>query len=83
MPDFPDRRYPDPMELVFEVREAEEGGYTARALGHSIFTEADTWEQLRANALEAASLHFEDEAERPKLIKLHFVKDESIAVQAA
>jgi hypothetical protein len=71
------------MELVFEVREAEEGGYTARALGHSIFTEADTWEQLRANAIEAASLHFEDEVERPKLIKLHFVKDESIAVEAA
>jgi predicted RNase H-like HicB family nuclease len=71
------------MEIVFEVREAEEGGYTAQAIGHSIFTEADSWEQLRANALEAANLHFEDEAERPKRITLHFVKDESIAVEAA
>lgn len=71
------------MEVVFEVREAEEGGYTAQAVGHPIFTEADNWEQLRANALEAATLHFEDEAERPKLVTLHFVKDESIAVEAA
>ena len=72
-----------PMELIFEVREAEEGGYIARALGHSIFTEADTWDALRENVLEAASLHFEDESERPKIIQLHFVKDEIIAVEAA
>ena len=56
------------MELIFEVREAEEGGYFARALGHSIFTQGDTWEELRANVLEAATLHFEDAAERPKLM---------------
>jgi len=72
-----------PMELIFEVREAEEGGYTARALGYSIFTEAETWEELRGNVLEAASLHFEDESERPRLIQLHFVKDELIPVEAA
>jgi predicted RNase H-like HicB family nuclease len=71
------------MELIFEVREAEEGGYVARALGHPIFTEADTWESLRGNVVEAASLHFEDAAERPRLIQLHFVKDELIAVEAA
>jgi hypothetical protein len=71
------------MELIFEVREAEEGGYTARALGHAIFTEGDTWEQLRDNVREAASLHFEDAAIRPKLIQLHFVKDELIPVEAA
>ena len=71
------------MELIFEVREAEEGGYVARALGHAIFTEADTWEALRENVLEVASLHFEDESERPKLIQLHFVKDELIAFEAA
>jgi predicted RNase H-like HicB family nuclease len=64
------------MELIFEVREAEEGGYVARALGHSIFTEAETWEELRGNVLEAASLHFEDASERPKFVQLHFVKDE-------
>jgi len=71
------------MELIFEVREAEEGGYTARALGHSIFTEAESWDELRDNVLEATSLHFEDEPSRPKLIQLHFVKDELIAVEAA
>jgi len=59
------------MELIFEVREAEEGGFTARALGYAIFTEGDTWEELRANVKEAASLHFEDSAIRPKLIQLH------------
>jgi hypothetical protein len=39
------------MELIFEVRDAEEGGYRARALGAAIFTEAETWEELRANVL--------------------------------
>lgn len=72
-----------PMEPNFEVREAEEGGYTARALGYSIFTEAETWDELRGNVLEASSLHFEDESERPRLIQLHFVKDELIPVEAA
>jgi hypothetical protein len=71
------------MEIIFEVREAEEGGFTARALGHSIFTEAETWDELRANVLEAAALHFEDTAVRPKLIQLHYVKDELIPVEAA
>jgi hypothetical protein len=49
------------MELIFEVRDAEEGGFFARALGHAIFTEGENWEELRANVLEATSLHFEDE----------------------
>jgi len=71
------------MELIFEVREAEEGGYFARALGHSIFTQGETWEELRGNALEAANLHFEDALTKPKLIQLHFVKDELIPVEAA
>ncbi|HKF49451.1 MAG TPA: hypothetical protein VKB38_18980 [Terracidiphilus sp.] len=71
------------MELIFEVRDAEEGGYTARALGYSIFTEAETWEELRDNVREAASLHFEDEAVRPKMIQLHFIKDELIPLEAA
>lgn len=71
------------MEIIFEVREAEEGGYTARALGHSIFTEAETWGELRRNVLEAASLHFEDSGQRPRLIQLHYVKDELIQFEAA
>jgi hypothetical protein len=71
------------MELIFEVREAEEGGYTARALGHPIFTEANTWEELRRNVIEAAGLHFEDTSVRPRLIQLHYVKDELIPIEAA
>jgi len=71
------------MELIFEVRDAEEGGYCARALGHAIFTEADTWEELRSNVLEATSLHFEDAAAHPRLVQLHYVKDELIPVEAA
>ena len=76
-------RYDLFMQLIFEVREAEEGGYIARALGQAIFTEAETWEQLRENVLEVTNLHFEDAPAKPKLIQLHFVKDELIPVEAA
>jgi predicted RNase H-like HicB family nuclease len=71
------------MELIFEVRDAEEGGYNARALGHGIFTQGDTWDELRANVLEATSLHFEDAPVQPRLVQLHYVKDELIPVEAA
>lgn len=71
------------MELIFEVRDAEEGGYCARALGYAIFTEADTWTALRDNVLEAVSLHFEDNVVRPRMVQLHYVKDELIPVEAA
>ncbi|HXA49124.1 MAG TPA: hypothetical protein VNV86_02400 [Candidatus Acidoferrum sp.] len=68
------------MELIFEIRDAEEGGLYARALGHAIFTEAETWEELRTNVLGAVSLHFEDATERPRLIQMHYVRDELISV---
>jgi hypothetical protein len=68
------------IELIFEVRDAEEGGYTARGLGYAIFTEAETWDALRANVLEATSLHFADEAAQPRLVQLHYVKDELVPV---
>ncbi len=71
------------MELIFEVRDAEEGGFYARALGHGIFTQAETWEELRASVREAAALHFEDAPVQPRLIQLHYVKDELIPVEAA
>jgi predicted RNase H-like HicB family nuclease len=71
------------MELIFEVRDAEEGGYWARALGQPVFTEAETWDELRANVIEATSLHFEDGGIRPRLLQLHYVKDELIPVEAA
>ena len=71
------------MEWIFEIRDAEEGGFYGRSLGHAIFTEAETWDQLRENVLEAVGLHFEDAAERPRLVQMHYVKDELISVEAA
>jgi hypothetical protein len=71
------------MELIFEVRDADEGGFYARALGHSIFTQAETWDELRVNVLEATTLHFEEEPVQPRLVQLHYVKDELIPVEAA
>ncbi|MBK7662055.1 MAG: 2-oxoisovalerate dehydrogenase [Sterolibacteriaceae bacterium] len=65
-------------EIVFLVEEAPEGGYTARALGESVFTEADTLPELHAAVRDAVHCHFEPEA-APKLIRLHFVRDEVIA----
>lgn len=64
-------RYSMGMELIFEVRHAEEGGYYARALGHGVFTEAETWEELRDNVLEAISVHFEDAPVHPRVVQLH------------
>ena len=71
------------MELIFEIRDAEEGGFCARAPSHAIFTEADTWEALRSNVLKAVSLHFEDAPWRPRLVQMHYVKDELIPLEAA
>lgn len=64
-------------EIVFLVEEAHEGGFTARALGESIFTEADTLDELRNCVRDAVACHYDD-TERPKLIRLHFVRDEVI-----
>lgn len=64
-------------EIIFLVEEDVEGGYTARALDHSIFTDADSWDELKSMIQEAVSCHFEP-ADRPKLIRLHMVRDEVI-----
>lgn len=66
-------------EIIFNVEEAPEGGYTARALGHAIFTEADTLEELRAMVRDAVLCHFDGD-DRPVVIRLHLVKDEVIPV---
>lgn len=66
-----------PKEVIFVVEESPEGGYEARALGHSIFTEADTLEELKKMARDAVRCHFEED-ERPTIIRLHLVKDEVI-----
>jgi predicted RNase H-like HicB family nuclease len=71
------------MELIFEIRDAEEGGFYARALGHAIFTEGETWDELRRNVLEAVGLHFEDDSARPRLVQLHYTRDELIPLAAA
>jgi hypothetical protein len=65
-------------EVIFLVEEAPEGGYTARALGASIFTEADTLRDLHAQVRDAVRCHFED-GKAPKVIRLHFVRDEVIS----
>ena len=65
-------------ELIFLVEEAPEGGFTARALGHSIFTEGETLEELRRNVREAVQCHF-DEGKAPQVIRLHFVREEVLA----
>jgi hypothetical protein len=64
-------------EIIFSVQESPEGGYEARALGHSIFTQGDTMDELRRNVREAVRCHFEEGAV-PAVIRLHSVKDEVI-----
>jgi len=56
-------------EIIFMVKESDEGGYEASALGHSIFTEADNWEQLKDHVKEAVLCHFNDNLSR--IIRLH------------
>jgi hypothetical protein len=64
-------------EVLFLVEEADEGGYTARALGYSIFTEADSWEELKKAIRDAVRCHF-DEGEQPDLIRLYAVHEEVV-----
>lgn len=66
-------------EIVFLVEDDPEGGYTARALHESIFTQADDLETLRGMVRDAVYCHFPDEQTRPKMIRLHIVKEEVIA----
>lgn len=65
-------------EITFLVEESPEGGFDARALGHSLFTEAETFGELKTMVQEAVRCHFE-EVDRPSLIRLHQVRDEVIA----
>lgn len=66
-------------EIIFAVEEAPEGGYTARALGASIVTEAENLEELHDMVRDAVKCHFE-EGQEPKVIRLHFVREEVLAV---
>ncbi len=67
------------VEIIFSVVESPEGGYEAKALSAPIFTEADSMEDLRLAVRDAVECHFEAEW-GPKMIRLHFVRDEMIAV---
>jgi hypothetical protein len=64
-------------EIIFLVEEDTGGGYSARALGYSIFTEADTLVDLKTNIQDAVSCHFGN-VKKPPIIRLHIVKDEVI-----
>ncbi len=66
-------------EIIFVVEEAPEGGFTAHALGASIFTEADTAEELHAMIRDAVRCHFEPDLQ-PRIIRLHFVREDVIAL---
>jgi hypothetical protein len=65
-------------EIIFLVQEAPEGGSEARGLSTPIFTEADSLDELREMVRDAVSCHFDEEV-RPKVIRLHFVREEVIA----
>ncbi|HTB62281.1 MAG TPA: hypothetical protein VK737_01725 [Opitutales bacterium] len=65
-------------EIIFEVTQEADGGYVAEALGESIFTEADTWEQLRSNVKEAVAAFYFDQTV-PARVRLHLVRDEVLA----
>ena len=65
-------------EIIFLVEDSLEGGFEARALGHSIYTQADTFDELKENIKEAVATHFDSE-NMPKLIRVHYVKEEIIA----
>ena len=60
------------------IEEAPEGGYSAKAVGESIFTQADTLGLLQEQVRDAVRCHY-DEGKAPKMIRLHFVRDEVIA----
>ena len=66
-------------ELVFEATQEADAGYCAECLTESIFTQADTWEELRANVVDATAAFFFDQPQ-PDSIRLHLVRDEVLTV---
>ena len=63
-------------EIVFIIEEDPDGGYNANALGYNIFTQADSLPALKTMIKDALLCHFENEEERPGIVRTHFVKDE-------
>jgi len=66
-------------DVIFLVEEAPEAGFLARALGEAIFTEADDLASLHENVRDAVRCHF-DEGSEPKILRLHFVREEVLAL---
>ena len=66
-------------EIVFHVEESPQGGFTARAVGESIFSEADSVEQLPAKIRDAVARHFADPEQRPDTAHLYFMQDGALA----
>lgn len=66
-------------EIIFLIEESVEGGYEAKALGYSIYTEAENLDELRNTIKDAVKCHFEDD-QLPQIIRLHLVKDEVITI---
>jgi predicted RNase H-like HicB family nuclease len=64
-------------ELVFEVTQEEDGGFCARAIGEGIFTQGDTWEELREMVLDATKGYFYD-SKPPEVLRLHLLRDEVV-----
>ena len=68
-------------EIIFEVSEDEiDGGYSASALGFGIHTEGETIDEVRSSVREAVECYFDEEEARPRLIRLHFVRDEVLTL---
>lgn len=64
------------MELIFEITQAAESGFSAECLSEDIFTQADSWEELRSAVKEAVECHYFDRHDKPVSIRLHLVRDE-------
>ena len=68
-----------PKEILFLVEESPEGGYEAKAPGYSIFTQGESLDEIKRATIDAVRCHFDDH-ERPRLVRLHLVKEEVLAV---
>ncbi|MEE8369027.1 MAG: 2-phospho-L-lactate guanylyltransferase [Thermoanaerobaculia bacterium] len=66
-------------ELIFEVAQESDGGFVAECMTEPIFTQADGWEELRANVQEAVAAFFHEGSAKPTTIRLHLVRDEVLA----
>ncbi len=67
-------------ELIFQIEDDPDGGFSARALGFAIFTQGETWDELVANIREVTEVYFDQPEQMPKVLRLHYVRDEVMAL---